>query len=88
MATFLVHDSWTALAQATSLSQAAPAIVAAATGVLLFVGLWTPAAGLLAVLLELWAALSLPAQFWTSVPAAGLAAGLVLVGPGAWSLAS
>jgi uncharacterized membrane protein YphA (DoxX/SURF4 family) len=60
--------------------------VAAGAGVLLVVGLWTPIAGVIASLAEIWMAFSLPADFQAPALAAAIAMALALLGPGAWSV--
>jgi putative oxidoreductase len=60
--------------------------LAAATGVFLIVGFWTPVVGGLAAILELWFALSHLADFWPAITVSAVAAGLAMLGPGAWSL--
>ena len=61
-------------------------IVAASAGVLLLAGLWTPVAGTLIALTELWIAFSQSGDVWIDIVLAALAAGLALLGPGAWSI--
>ena len=64
--------------------------IEAAGAVLLIAGLWTPAAGTLIALDELWIALSLYASHagghWTHVFLAVLTAGVAMLGPGAFSI--
>ena len=55
-------------------------------GLLLLVGLWTPLAGLLVVVLEGWQLLSQPQDLWTHILIATLGGALALLGPGAWSV--
>lgn len=55
-------------------------------GILLVVGLWTPIAGALAVVVELWCAFSKPGDRLTHILLLTLCAAVALVGPGAWSL--
>jgi hypothetical protein len=62
------------------------AVLALATGLLLFVGLWTPIAGVLALALEIWAAFVQPGDHWIQLLLGTLGAGLALVGPGVWSV--
>jgi len=57
-------------------------VLAIGAGGLLALGLWTPIAGSLVVILTLWGAV---VQHTSLCPAA-MGAGLALVGPGAWSL--
>jgi putative oxidoreductase len=56
----------------------------------LLAGLWTPAAGALIALVELWIALSLyssrPEGLWMHVFFAVVTTGLAMLGPGAWSI--
>jgi uncharacterized membrane protein YphA (DoxX/SURF4 family) len=68
--------------------------VEAAGAILLILGLWTPVAGALIALNELWIALSLyssqpsshPGGHWNHVFLAVLTAGVAMLGPGAWSI--
>jgi putative oxidoreductase len=55
-------------------------------GVLLIVGLFTPVAGVLAVIVELWTALSRADNLRICIVLAIVAAALAMLGPGAWSL--
>jgi len=60
-----------------------PAICAA---ILLLIGLWTPIAGALVAVIEVWAAFSQPGDPWTHILQGTLGAALALLGPGAWSV--
>jgi uncharacterized membrane protein YphA (DoxX/SURF4 family) len=60
--------------------------LAAAVGVLLLVGLWTPIAAALASLAAAWSAFTIPADVVCHILLATLGAALVLLGPGAWSI--
>ncbi len=68
--------------------------IEAAGAIFLILGLWTPAAGALIALDELWIALSLlsspsggpPDGHWNHVFLAVLTAGVAMLGPGAWSV--
>ena len=55
-------------------------------GILLLVGLWTPAAGTALAILALWKAVLHPADPWTCIFLGTLGAALALLGPGAWSV--
>jgi uncharacterized membrane protein YphA (DoxX/SURF4 family) len=59
--------------------------VTAGAGILLFLGLWTPIAGALVAIFELWAAFSHLGDLWMHILLATLGAALALLGPGAWS---
>jgi hypothetical protein len=48
--------------------------------------LWTPIAGTLAALLEVWRLLSQPGSALTDILLATICGALALVGPGAWSV--
>jgi uncharacterized membrane protein YphA (DoxX/SURF4 family) len=55
-------------------------------GILLLAGLWTPIAGTIVALVELWKIFAVPDDTWAYLFAATLAAALAMIGPGAWSL--
>jgi putative oxidoreductase len=65
-------------------------LVAVAGGLLLLLGLWTPVAGMMVAIGELWSALSLhfsqQADQSLHILLAVLAAGVAMLGPGAWSV--
>ncbi|MGD1093882.1 MAG: hypothetical protein ABSB35_18080 [Bryobacteraceae bacterium] len=61
-------------------------IIGAGAGALLLVGLWTPLAGSLLAIAELWIAFTHPGNPFVSVILAVLGASLAMVGPGAWSI--
>jgi putative oxidoreductase len=81
---YLVYDAF-ARPLATPIEQPMLRFLAAAAGVFLMVGLWTPVFGGLAAILELGLALSRLADFWPAVTVSAVAAGLAMLGPGAWS---
>lgn len=62
------------------------AMLGAGAGILLLAGFWTPIAGALVVVIELRNAFSQSGDPWFDVMLATLAAGLALLGPGAWSV--
>lgn len=59
-------------------------------GILLLIGLWTPAAGALAAIVKVWIVLSRYLSHsgdpWIAIIQAVLSAVLAMVGPGAWSI--
>jgi putative oxidoreductase len=55
-------------------------------GVLLLAGLWTPAAGVLKTVIELWVIFSTGDAVVAHLLRAMLGASLVMLGPGAWSV--
>jgi uncharacterized membrane protein YphA (DoxX/SURF4 family) len=66
--------------------QAAPHVIGALAGLLLMVGLWTPAAGIVAACAEGWIAFSSPAHAGIPAALAVLGITLALIGPGEWSV--
>lgn len=68
----------------------ARASIEALGAILLMAGLWTPVAGAVIVLDELWIAFSIyaspPDGHWNHVFLAVLTAGVAMLGPGAWSI--
>jgi putative oxidoreductase len=67
-------------------SQVASHIAAAILGILITAGLWTPIAGALVAVVEVWIALAGTGNLWISITLAVLSATLVMIGPGAWSI--
>ena len=58
----------------------------AVLGLLIVAGLWTPVAGILVGLLEIWIALAGGSDVWMSVMLAVFGGTLAMIGPGAWSV--
>jgi uncharacterized membrane protein YphA (DoxX/SURF4 family) len=63
-----------------------PQLIAASAGIPLLVGLWTPMAGTLVAIVEVWIAFSRPASPFIPIMLATLGATLAMIGPGAWSI--
>jgi putative oxidoreductase len=61
-------------------------VLATGAGILLLAGLWTPVAGALVAVIELWATFSQPGDPLTHILLGTLGAALALLGPGAWSV--
>jgi len=57
-----------------------------ALGLFLFVGLWTPIAGVLAAAIELWEMFSRPGDFYVTILLGSMGLALALIGPGAFSV--
>jgi len=73
------------------LERAITHVLSSGAGILLLAGLWTPIAGILAAVIELWHTFlrhtfSHPGDALTHIMLATLAIALALVGPGAWSV--
>jgi len=83
----LIFQAITALRGQPPIGVAIVDVLAAIAGVLLLAGLWTPIAGALAAMIELWTAFfSHPSDPWTLLVLGTLGFALTLVGPGAWSV--
>jgi putative oxidoreductase len=86
----LIHFGIASLREAPPLPTAVLQIIGLGTGLLLLVGLWTPAAGSLAVIVKMSIALSRyfshSGDPWIPILQAVLSAVLAMVGPGAWSI--
>ena len=63
-----------------------PQTLAAAAGIFLLVGLWTPLAGTLAALSQAWVLIIGIEEPWTASVLGILGATLAMIGPGAWSV--
>jgi putative oxidoreductase len=59
---------------------------AAVAGILLLVGLWTPVAGMMVTIVELWIVCSSAGRLGIPIILATLGATLAMIGPGAWSI--
>jgi putative oxidoreductase len=83
---FLIQDGIRAVAESGGLKQQVLHIIAAALGMFLIAGIFTPVAGMLAAVVELWLAASHQGELWPSLMAASIASGLAMLGPGDWSM--
>ena len=61
-------------------------VLAIAAGILLLAGLWTPIAGVLLAITEIWSAFTHPHDPWSCILLGTLGAALAMLGPGAWSV--
>ena len=61
-------------------------VLAIGAGLFLLAGLWTPIAGTLVVIIEVWTVFSRSGDPWICVLLATLGAALALLGPGAFSV--
>jgi putative oxidoreductase len=82
----LVFQGVTGLRGETAVATAVLHIIAAAAGILLVVGLWTPIAGTLVALLLVWSIFSEAGDPWVYILLGTMSAGLALLGPGGWSV--
>jgi putative oxidoreductase len=75
-----------ALRGETAIGVAILHVLAAAAGILLLAGLWTPIAGTLVTLIELWSIFSQAGDPRIHILLGTDGAALALLGPGAWSV--
>ena len=86
ISSFLISDARTALLERPQSGNVLHTTIAAGAGVFLCLGLWTPIAGAITAILELYLVFCRPENIWPMLLAAGIAAGLALLGPGSWSV--
>jgi putative oxidoreductase len=90
IAAFLIHFGIASVLEAAPLAITVLEIIGACAGILLLAGLWTPAAGTLAAIVEVWIAISRVLSHsgdpWIPIVQAVLGIVLAMVGPGAWSI--
>jgi uncharacterized membrane protein YphA (DoxX/SURF4 family) len=82
----LVVHGVTTLRGETAIGTAILHVLATGAGILVLAGLWTPIAGTLVTLIELWSIFSHAGDPWIHVLLGTLGAALALLGPGAWSV--
>jgi putative oxidoreductase len=82
---YLIYDARNVPA-GLRLEQDVPRFLAAAAGLLLLLGLWTPLAGVVSAIAELWLAPAETGDLWLHVMVTTIATCLTMLGPGAWSL--
>jgi putative oxidoreductase len=81
-----VQNGVVGLLTATLPALAIVQLVAAGAAALLLVGLWTPVAGVLMAVAELYLAFSHPTDPWMHILLGTMGAALAMLGPGAWSV--
>ena len=82
----LIWQGVTGLSGGPTVVTAAVEVLGAVMGILLLTGLWTPIAGWLAAVIEVWHAVSQPGHPWIYILLGTLGAALALLGPGVWSI--
>lgn len=82
----LLDQAVARLRMASPIETVVLAVLGAGAGILLLAGLWTAVAGAVVVAIELWNAFLQSGDPWLQIVLATLAAGLALLGPGAWSV--
>jgi putative oxidoreductase len=85
---FLIHYAIAGLFASPNLGPATviPDLITAVAGISLLAGWWTPIAGTVVAVTELWIAFSQTGDPWAHIGLAALGAGLAMIGPGAWSV--
>lgn len=84
--TFLIHDGLAELLRATHWEAVVRPSLVAGAGIFLLLGLWTPVAGLLVVIVESWTAFSTMENLRNCVLLASFGAALAMLGPGVRSI--
>ena len=74
------------LQRALPISLAMIQILGIALGILLLAGLWTPIAGALLAIVEMWSAFTHPDDPGSYILLGTLGAALAMLGPGTWSV--
>jgi len=82
----LIHYDSANLRDAAQFVPIISQIIGAGAGILLLVGLWTPVAGAMVAIVEVWIGLTRPGDLWIPTMLAVIGATLATVGPGAWSI--
>jgi putative oxidoreductase len=82
----LLARKFVELQNAPPISLVAIYVLAIAVGILLLAGLWTPIAGVLLAIIEIWNAFTHPHDPWSYILLGTLGAALAMLGPGAWSV--
>ena len=82
----LIYFGITNLGEEHTAASLAPQIIGAIAGILLLVGLWTPVAGAIVALVQVWIAYSRASDPAFAIVLAALGAALAMIGPGAWSI--
>jgi putative oxidoreductase len=83
---FLIHDGVAELMRTPQWEAAIRESLATGLGLFLLVGLWTPVAGLLVVIVESWAVMSATESLRGCILLASLGAALAMLGPGVRSI--
>jgi uncharacterized membrane protein YphA (DoxX/SURF4 family) len=86
VSTFLIYGCWSKVWIETGQAQLALLLAAALGGLFLLAGLWTPFAGALVALIEVWTVFSSSTDWQASALAAAIATAVMLLGPGSWSV--
>ena len=82
----LIRLGITQLTGAPFSSSMFPQLIGACAGIFLLVGLWTPVAGVLIAIVEVWIASTHAGDPWIPILLATLGGTAAMIGPGEWSI--
>jgi len=82
----LVYYGASHLLENARLAPSLPYLIAAIAGVFLFLGLWTPLAGITIAIVGAWVFFACSAHSLTAIIVAVLGATVAMIGPGMWSI--
>ncbi|MGA9393065.1 MAG: hypothetical protein WBV69_21725 [Candidatus Sulfotelmatobacter sp.] len=82
----LIYYGASHLLESVGLAPRIPYAIAAIAGVFLFLGLWTPLAGITISIVGVWIFFLCPAHSLTAIIVAVLGASAAMIGPGMWSI--
>ena len=82
----LLYHGIALLSGIPALGPVIPQLIGSALGLLILGGLWTPAAGTLVAVVQVWIALTGAGDESMAVILAALGGTLAMIGPGAWSI--
>jgi putative oxidoreductase len=83
---FLIYDGIAGLMGARQHESVTPQVLAASGGIILVAGLWTPIAGALVAVTELWIALAGTDHPRSTILLVAIGVAIALLGPGSWSI--
>jgi putative oxidoreductase len=82
----LMDRGVTRLSSDPSIQLTVVSVLAIGAGLLFIAGLWTPVAGTLVAVIEVWNISLLPRNLWIYILLGAIGASLAMIGPGAWSI--
>lgn len=82
----LLHNGYMPFKQTLANGLVAPELASAVLGIFVLAGLWTPVAGALVAVIELWIVLAGGSDAGMSLAVAVFGGTLAMIGPGAWSV--
>jgi putative oxidoreductase len=82
----LIHDGIAALMETSQHGTIVLQVIAASAGIFFLAGLWTPIAGGLVAIVELWIMVRGTADPYATILLVAIGAAIAGLGPGAWSI--